>query len=241
MIQNTSTPHGPCAATPVDTTAFAAFGMREVNGETIDAVIAAAGDDLVCVFFWGVDCFNCEMAKKAMLAQPAAVRELGLRWLHANVYAHPELGPALWPAWHSGVHVLPPWQEAWPGDRLARPRAVCRCRCQCAQQAGWQAARLRQRVDHDHADAYADGCGLPRCFVFPCRTPQARAAHPAARRPGDDRGPCRRPAVVIVPLRHVAAGPPHRCSESNPRRLARCPPASMPLHGPGRPVGSGSA
>jgi hypothetical protein len=38
--------------------------------DTIDAAIAAAGDDLVCVFFWGVDCFNCEMAKKAILANP---------------------------------------------------------------------------------------------------------------------------------------------------------------------------
>jgi thioredoxin-like negative regulator of GroEL len=114
MIQNTSAPHGPRAATPVDTTAFAAFGMREVNGETIDAAVAAAGDDLVCVFFWGVDCFNCEMAKKAMLAQPAAVRELGLRWLHANVYAHPELGQRF------GLHGIPVFMFFHRGKKLGR-------------------------------------------------------------------------------------------------------------------------
>ena len=114
MIQNTSTSHGTRAATPVDTTAFAAFGMREVNGETIDAAIAAAGDDLVCVFFWGVDCFNCEMAKKAMLAQPAAMRELGLRWLHADVYAHPELGRRF------GLHGIPVFMFFHRGKKLGR-------------------------------------------------------------------------------------------------------------------------
>lgn len=51
MIQNTTASHAARTAIPVDTTAFAVFGMREVNGETIDAAIAAAGDALVCVFF----------------------------------------------------------------------------------------------------------------------------------------------------------------------------------------------
>jgi hypothetical protein len=58
MMQDATSSHGTPAAIPVDLTAFAAFGMREVNGETIDAAIAAAGDALVCVFFWGEDCFN---------------------------------------------------------------------------------------------------------------------------------------------------------------------------------------
>lgn len=114
MIQNTLTSRAADTATPVDTTAFAAFGMREVNGETIDAAIAAAGDDLVCVFFWGVDCFNCEMAKKAMLAQVAAVRELRLHWLHANVYEHPELGQRF------GLHGIPVFMFFHRGKKLGR-------------------------------------------------------------------------------------------------------------------------
>jgi thioredoxin-like negative regulator of GroEL len=114
MIQNTIASHAAPAATPVDTTAFAAFGMREVNTETFDAAIAAAGDALVCVFFWGVDCFNCEMAKRAMLAQPAAVRELGLHWLHANVYAHPELGQRF------GLHGIPVFLFFHRGKKLGR-------------------------------------------------------------------------------------------------------------------------
>jgi len=114
MIQSTVTSHDAHGAIPVDKTAFAAFGMREVNTETFDAAIAAAGDALVCVFFWGVDCFNCEMAKKAMLAQPAGVRELGLSWLHANVYAHPELGQRF------GLHGIPVFMFFHRGKKLGR-------------------------------------------------------------------------------------------------------------------------
>lgn len=114
MIQNIATSHDAHAAIPVDKTALAAFGMREVNTETFDAAIAAAGDALVCVFFWGVDCFNCEMAKQAMLAQPAAVRELVLSWLHANVYAHPELGQRF------ALHGIPVFMFFHRGKKLGR-------------------------------------------------------------------------------------------------------------------------
>ncbi len=114
MIQNRTTSPAAPAAIPVDTTAFAAFGMREVNGETIDAAIAAAGDALVCVFFWGEDCFNCEMAKQAMLAQPASVRDLGLHWLHANVYEHPALGQRF------GLHGVPVFMFFHRGTKLGR-------------------------------------------------------------------------------------------------------------------------
>ncbi|CAJ0795859.1 hypothetical protein LMG18096_03177 [Ralstonia holmesii] len=114
ILQNATTSQDANGAIPVDKTAFAAFGMREVNTGTFDAAIVAAGDALVCVFFWGVDCFNCEMAKKVMLAQPAAVRELGLNWLHANVYAHPELGQRF------GLHGIPVFMFFHRGKKLGR-------------------------------------------------------------------------------------------------------------------------
>ena len=114
MIQNVTTSSAAPAAIPVDKTAFAAFGMREVNSETFDAAIAAAGDALACVFFWGEDCFNCEMAKKAMLAQPAPVQDLRLHWLHANVYEHPELGQRF------GLHGVPVFLFFHRGKKLGR-------------------------------------------------------------------------------------------------------------------------
>lgn len=97
-----------------DHRAFGAFAMREVDDTTIDAAIAEAGDALVCVFFWGVDCFNCEMAKQAMLASPGPIRALELHWLHANVYAHPELGRRF------GLHGIPVFMFFRNGKRLGR-------------------------------------------------------------------------------------------------------------------------
>ena len=66
------------------------------------------------VFFWGLDCFNCEIAKKAMLAQPEAIRALGLRWFHSNVYEHRELGRRFM------LHGVPTWFFFHRGKRLGR-------------------------------------------------------------------------------------------------------------------------
>ena len=54
---------------PVDASAFSVFDMQALSAETFDAGLASAGDELAVVFFWGFECFNCEIAKKAMLAE----------------------------------------------------------------------------------------------------------------------------------------------------------------------------
>ncbi|AHI63970.1 thioredoxin family protein [Burkholderia thailandensis] len=102
------------AGTGVDVTAFAAFDMQELDAANFDAGLASAGDALAVVFFWGVDCFNCEIAKKAMLANPDAIRALGLKWFHGNVYAHREL------ARRFVLHGVPTWFFFWRGKRLGR-------------------------------------------------------------------------------------------------------------------------
>lgn len=99
---------------PVDATAFAAFEMQELSAESFDAGLAGAGDELAAVFFWGLDCFNCEIAKKAMLAQPDAIRALGLKWFHSNVYEHRELGRRF------TLHGAPTWFFFYRGKRLGR-------------------------------------------------------------------------------------------------------------------------
>ncbi|WP_448167999.1 thioredoxin family protein [Burkholderia ambifaria] len=98
----------------VDPGAFDAFDMQVLAPDTFDAGVAGAGDALVVVFFWGVDCFNCEIAKKAMLAQPDAIRALGLKWFHCNVYEYPELGRRF------GLHGVPTWFFFHCGKRLGR-------------------------------------------------------------------------------------------------------------------------
>ncbi|SDV49459.1 thioredoxin family protein [Chitinasiproducens palmae] len=99
---------------PVDHAAFETFAMRELDAENFDAGLAEAGDELAVVFFWGLDCFNCEIAKKAMLAQPEAIRALDLRWYHANVYAQPALGRRF------ALHGVPTWFFFHRGKRLGR-------------------------------------------------------------------------------------------------------------------------
>jgi len=98
----------------VDPAAFNAFDMQALAPDTFDAGVAGAGDALAVVFFWGVDCFNCEIAKKAMLAQPDAIRALGLKWFHCNVYEYPELGRRF------GLHGVPTWFFFHRGKRLGR-------------------------------------------------------------------------------------------------------------------------
>lgn len=70
---------------------FAELGMKEVHSTTLATELANAGDALVCVFCWGVDCYNCDVAKKAMQQRPDALAELNLSWFHANVYADRDL------------------------------------------------------------------------------------------------------------------------------------------------------
>ncbi|HWX10756.1 MAG TPA: thioredoxin [Trinickia sp.] len=80
------------SAHPVDATAFSVFVMQEVSAASFDAALGSADDALAGAFFWGVDCFNCETAKKTMLAQPDALRSLGFKRFHANVHEYRGLG-----------------------------------------------------------------------------------------------------------------------------------------------------
>lgn len=142
---------------PVDATAFAVFEMQELSAESFDAALEAAGDELAVVFFWGLDCFNCEIAKKAMLAQPEAIRALGLRWFHSNVYEHRELGRRFM------LHGVPTWFFFHRGKRLGRA-------------TGWHGlgqfeaavAAAREKVRAKAANSAPDGgsiegnCGNPQ-------------------------------------------------------------------------------
>ncbi|WP_246174609.1 thioredoxin family protein [Pandoraea bronchicola] len=100
--------------TGVDGTAFEVFSMHELTTGTFDEGLRRAGDALAVVFFWGVDCFNCEAAKKTMLAQREAIEALGLCWFHANVYADMALGKRF------ALHGVPTFFFFHEGRKLGR-------------------------------------------------------------------------------------------------------------------------
>jgi len=93
---------------------FQAFDMRRVGSAGFDAAVLAPGDDLRCVFFWGNDCFNCNLFKQAALLHRQALQELGLTWFEANVYQDEALGLRF------GLHGVPTFVLFRGGKRLGR-------------------------------------------------------------------------------------------------------------------------
>jgi len=93
---------------------FGRFGMQPVSSADFDAALAAAGDALVGVYFWGDDCFNCDQFKKAALLQEAALKAQDIHWLHANVYQDTELGRRF------SLHGVPTFYFFHRGRKLGR-------------------------------------------------------------------------------------------------------------------------
>lgn len=73
--------------------------MRFIDDLSIESVTTANFDEkvlkqknLTCVFFWGEDCPNCEIAKNVLSDRRNEVKPWGIQWFHANVYQDFELG-----------------------------------------------------------------------------------------------------------------------------------------------------
>ena len=93
---------------------FDQFGMRPVDSAGFYAALAAAGDALVGVYFWGTDCFNCEQFKQAATHEHEAFGALGVRWLQADVYADRALGLRF------ALHGVPTFHFFHRGRKLGR-------------------------------------------------------------------------------------------------------------------------
>jgi len=65
---------------------FRRFPMQEVDSSGLDGVLGDGDASLDLLFLWGLDCPNCDIAKRAILAAPARFSWPGIRWLHCNVY-----------------------------------------------------------------------------------------------------------------------------------------------------------
>ncbi len=67
---------------------FSTFDLELVRTENFDEVLAFEKfrDKIVCIFFWGKDCPNCEVAKKVLVDREAETKAFDIQWLHANIY-----------------------------------------------------------------------------------------------------------------------------------------------------------
>ncbi|WP_245591406.1 thioredoxin family protein [Derxia gummosa] len=93
---------------------FARLDMRATSSASLDADLAAAGDRLVAIYLWGEDCFNCGIFKQQAMQQIERIDGLGLRWLHADVYADAGLGRRF------ALHGVPAFFFFKDGKRLGR-------------------------------------------------------------------------------------------------------------------------
>lgn len=67
---------------------FDVYQIEKITSSSFDSQIVEEknSDRIVCVFFWGHDCPNCEIAKKILIDRKAEVDKLNVVWYHANIY-----------------------------------------------------------------------------------------------------------------------------------------------------------
>jgi len=59
--------------------------IESIHPNTFDTKITSS-EKLTCVFFWGENCPNCEIAKAVLSDRLAEVTAWPIQWYHANIY-----------------------------------------------------------------------------------------------------------------------------------------------------------
>ena len=94
---------------------FAHFPMGAIRSERLDEALAdPTAPPLTVLFLWGLNCPNCDLAKRAILVSPSRFTWPGVRWLHANVYDDPEMANRF------GLHGVPAFFVFRGARRLGR-------------------------------------------------------------------------------------------------------------------------
>ena len=71
---------------------FERLQMTLLSSSDFDQNIMTPETELKCVFFWGHDCPNCDVAKKSLFNNIDQVTTRSLQWYHVNVYNDFDLG-----------------------------------------------------------------------------------------------------------------------------------------------------
>lgn len=93
---------------------FEQLPLRPVGSKNFDELILTADSTLKCVFFWGENCPNCDIAKRNLLENLKEVQGRSLQWYEVNVYNDFDLGTRF------GLHGIPVFIFFRGGKNLGR-------------------------------------------------------------------------------------------------------------------------
>lgn len=88
--------------------------IPELIPETFDENVQAQDFRLKLIFFWGLRCPNCEVAKKILEENHISAMQMNLDWFHVNTYEHADLGTRF------GLHGIPTFLLFKNGKTLGR-------------------------------------------------------------------------------------------------------------------------
>ena len=95
---------------------FRAFDAKSIHSSNIDTTLHSSENQnkLICLFLWGVDCPNCDIAKQALTVRKAEAEKFNLTWYHANIYEDFEL------ATRFGLFGIPVFLFFYNGKKLGK-------------------------------------------------------------------------------------------------------------------------
>ncbi len=70
---------------------FEEMNFPALNTTNFDQEILVNSTPLTCVFFWGHQCPNCDVAKSSLLEEKSRVQQWPIRWFHVNAYEESDL------------------------------------------------------------------------------------------------------------------------------------------------------
>lgn len=72
---------------------FSAYRFNPINSSNLDEELTSPQNagQIICIFFWGQDCPNCDIAKKVLFDRRSEIESLNICWYQANIYNDFEL------------------------------------------------------------------------------------------------------------------------------------------------------
>lgn len=93
---------------------FEEMSFPQLKGADFDSQVLDPSSPLTCVFFWGHQCPNCDIAKNSLSEEKEKVLQWPVRWFHVNAYEESDL------ATRFGLYGIPVFIFFRQGKNLGR-------------------------------------------------------------------------------------------------------------------------